>query len=72
MVHWSIIVCVNDTSNIPQSDDIEITDGKTIRPNIEWPLPIWREVKKAAIDADKNPGKFVVEKMAEALGIKAA
>jgi len=53
--------------------DTEHSDGKTVRPNIEWPVEIWKEVKKASIDADaKSPGQFVVESMARLVGIKAA
>lgn len=67
---------MSNTRNIPQSEttqDTEATDGKTVRPNIEWPVEVWKEVKKASIDADaKSPGQFVVEKMAQLVGFKAA
>ena len=69
MGQCSILAYVIDTNNIPETTD---GDSPTIRPNIEWPVSVWKAVKIAAIQADANPGQFVVEKMAELVGAKAA
>lgn len=68
---------MNNTRNIPQSSvtrDTEESDGKTVRPNIEWPVELWKKVKIAAIKADaSSPGQFVMDAMAEKLrNMKAA
>lgn len=68
---------MNNTRNIPQSSvakDTDEYDGKTVRPNIEWPLELWKKVKIAAIKADAaSPGQYVMDAMAEKVkNVKAA
>lgn len=53
---------VNNASTIAQADKEERGDTKT---NIVFPSDLWREVKKAAIDAGMSATQFVVDVMRE-------
>lgn len=48
------------------------TGDKIVRPNIELPNWLWKEVQKAAIDRDIPAKQLVAEVMADYLGAKHA
>jgi hypothetical protein len=38
-----------------------------VKPGIAFPADLWKEVKKAAVDADKSASQFVIDTLAEKL-----
>lgn len=53
---------VDNEHNVTQSES-----ERTVRPNIELPLSLWKELKKAAIDRDTIPTKLLEDLVSEFL-----
>lgn len=57
------------TDNTVTQEDLSERDVKT---TLAFPGGLWKEVKKAAIDANKTAQQFVIDTMAEKVGLKNA
>lgn len=58
MTRSSKPVNTNSLNDSPESRPV-------IRPGFVWPLDLWNEVRKAAIDKGINPRKLVIDLVAE-------
>lgn len=57
---------MKDVNTVSQGEPVE-TEA-TVITTIKFPKPVWNEVKKAAVDAEKTASQFVIDTMAEKVG----
>lgn len=69
---FSHTLIVDNVNNVTQADTGNAKPKKTVRTTIIFPRPVWSEVKKAATEKGKTAQEFVVDVVAEQLGVKAA
>lgn len=72
-MHACILSSVDDANNITHTPDTDVTVGTTVvRPNIVWPVSIWKQVRKIAIDKGIPAGQLVVDAVVEHLQLEKA